>query len=103
MNGGAYWSIPAWNDKDDYYSQGAKKMSQLSIKQALEYENDGSIDSLENLKKSPVFIITGSEDNTCPTIEQNTQHLFYKHFESQVHFKTGQWPHTLVTDLDYEQ
>ena len=27
MNGGAYWSIPAWNDKDDYYALGAKQMS----------------------------------------------------------------------------
>ena len=34
MNGGSYWSIPAWNDKDNYYSLGEKKMSQLSIDQA---------------------------------------------------------------------
>ena len=72
MNGGAYWSIPAWNDKDDYYALGAKQMSQLSIKQAEAYEKQGSIDSLENLKDSPVFIITGSLDETCPTIEQHT-------------------------------
>lgn len=70
--------------KEPQRQQKKKECMKKLIKQAEDFEQEGKIDKLSNLKNAPVFIGSGIKDIIVRPIQQEMQQEFYKKYGANV-------------------